>query len=624
MPALPTVLRRRSRTPDSASSGVVLGPDAVEVAPKHLRLGEDYAATLIVTGYPPEVGPGWLEPLLCYPGRLDVAVHIDPVPPTVAGARLRTQRGRLESRRRATANSDRLDDPDVDAAAADAADMAHAVARGESRLFRVGLYLTVHAASHDELTRDIHQLRALAAGLLMDTHPATYRAVQGWASTLPLGVDLLRSRRTLDTPALAAAFPFTSPDVPVTDPHPQAGLSGVLYGTNAGGTGLVFWDRWAQDNYNSVTLARSGAGKSYFTKLEALRSLYPHIPTYPGNHSATDAHTTSTGNESAGVVGAQVFVLDPEDEYARLTEAVGGVHIPLGAPWVRINPFDLPVNAEQVPDALTRRALFLHTLIAVLAGESLSADEQAVLDQAVIATYAAAGITSDPRTFTRPAPLLADLHATLSHLDHPAAARLAARLVPWTTGSARGLFDGPSTHHPDSHLVTFSLRRLPEEVQAVGSLLALDAVWRRVTDPRTRRRRLVVVDEAWRFMAQPEAARHLHRIAKSARKYWAGLAFVSQDPQDVLATDLGRGIVANAATQILLRQAPQALDAISEHFGLSDGETAYLAACPRGDALLLAGNTRIAFRALASPDGEHPLITTDPSELADAEGDLEP
>ncbi|OAP24466.1 VirB4 family type IV secretion system protein [Amycolatopsis rubida] len=600
----------------SPGSGVaVAGPDAVEVGSRWLRVGDGYAATLAVTGYPAEVGAGWLEPLLSYPGRLDVALHIDPISPAVAAKRLRKQQGRLESTRNSSAEKGKLDDPETEAAAADAADMAFALARGESKLFRVGLYLTVHAVTEEDLDAEVSEVRSLASSLLLDAQPASWRSVQGWTSTLPLGVDLLGMRRTLDTPALAASFPFTSPDLPTADPSPHAPLTGRLYGGNASSNGLVLFDRWSQDNYNSVVLATSGAGKSYLTKLEALRSLYP------------DPHRPAPEGE----VPVQVFVIDPEDEYQRLAEAVGGAYLHLGAPGVRLNPFDLPPGAQKIPDALTRRSLFVHTLLAVMFGESLTPQEAAVLDRAVTAAYASVGITADRRTWSRPAPVLADLEAALvadsADGGDPAGAELAARLTPYVSGSFSGLFDGPTTTAPDGHLVAISLRDLPDELKSVGTLIALDAVWRRVLDPHHRCRRLVIVDEAWLLMRQPEAARFLYRLAKTARKYWAGLAFVSQDAGDVLSSDLGTAIVSNAATQVLMRQAAQAIDAIADAFRLSDGERAYLLAAGIGEALLIAGLYRVAFHALAS-DEEDELITTNPEFLAgipaDDEDGLEP
>uniref|UniRef100_UPI00211977BA VirB4 family type IV secretion system protein n=2 Tax=Frankia sp. AvcI1 TaxID=573496 RepID=UPI00211977BA len=369
----------------------------------------------------------------------------------------------------------------------------------------------------------------------------------------------------------------------------------------AASNGLVHWDRFGDiDNHNAVILGRSGAGKSYLVKLELLRSLYR---------------------------GIEIHVVDPEDEYARLAAAVDGSYLHLGADNVRINPLDLPIQTtpdgrRTAPrDALVRRSLFLHTVISVLVGQ-LTPAERAALDVAITATYQAAGISSDPHSWGRPAPLLADLAATLAASEDPAAVTLGTRLHPFTTGAFSGLFDGPTTGRGDGHLVVSSLRDLPDEVKAIGTLLVLDAVWRRVSNPADRRPRLVVVDEAWLLMRQPAGADFLFRMAKSSRKYWAGLTVATQDTADVLATDLGRAIVTNAATQILLRQAPQAIDEITQVFDLSQGERQFLLSADRGQGLLAAGTQRVAFQALASPV-EHRLITTNPAELAAEPGDTD-
>jgi type IV secretory pathway VirB4 component len=587
--------RRRRGGSRHADAGAALagtvGPAAVEIGPRLVRVGDGYAATVVVTGYPAEVGPAWLDPLLAWPGRLDVAVHIEPMPTAVAAGRLRRQRARLESTRRLDADKGRLADPVVDAAADDAADLADRLARGQARLFRVGLYLTVHAPTRDELAEAVADVRAAAASVLLDTQPATWRQLAGWTSTLPLATDSLRMRRVFDTDALAAAFPLASADLPAPLPGDGVPAGGVLYGVNTASNGVVWWDRWTCDNHNSVVLARSGAGKSYLVKTEVLRSLYD---------------------------GVQVAVIDPEDEYLRLADAVGGTTITLGAPGIRLNPLDIPPG-DRRPDALTRRALFLHTLVAVLLGEQPPPAERAALDKAIAATYNTAGINNDPNTWARPAPLLRDLTAQLANPDtssaNPAAGTLAARLSPWTEGSFRDLFDGPTTYRPRGHLVVWSTRQLPDELRAPGMLLALDAIWRDIDVPTRANngaeravgpRRLVVVDEAWTLLRDGEGAKFLYRLAKASRKRRAGVAVITQDAADLLGSDLGQAVVANAATQILMRQAPQAIEATAEAFALTAGEARMLLAAGRGEALLLAGSHRVAFQAVASP-AEHQL-----------------
>ncbi|MBW4717347.1 VirB4 family type IV secretion system protein [Saccharothrix obliqua] len=589
----------RGNRPAAPTAAAAFTPDALSVAARHLEVGGEWVASFAVVGFPREVHPGWLTPLLTYPGRLDVSVHIEPIDPATAASRLQKQLAKLEAGRRHTAEHGRLFDPRVEAATEDAYDLSSRVARGEGKLFRVGLYLTIHAASEKTLADEVAALRSLCASLLLDAKHTTYRSLQGWVSTLPMGLDLIGMRRTFDTSALAAAFPFTSPDLPAPDPTSVAAPSGVLYGYNMGSQGLVHWDRFGDGmhNHNSVVLGRSGAGKSYLVKLELLRNLYR---------------------------GVEIAVVDPEDEYARLAAAVGGTYLHLGAPGVRVNPFDLPVHTRPdghrtaPKDALVRRSLFLHTLLDVLLGGEPEAAERAALDRAIAATYQSVGITADARTWTRPSPTLRDLRDRLGGAGQAgdrAAGELAAKLHPFVEGAFKQLFDGPSSVNPEGHLVVFSLRDLPDELKGIGTLLTLDAVWRRVSNPAIRRPRLVVVDEAWLLMKEPSGAEFLLRMAKAGRKHWAGLTVATQDTADVLGSDLGKAVVANAATQILLRQASQAIDEITRTFDLSGGERAFLLSADRGQGLLAAGTQRVAFQSIASPT-EHYLVTSDPAELA--------
>jgi type IV secretory pathway VirB4 component len=559
----------------------LFGPAALELEPTRVRIGQGWQASFAVTGYPHEVARGWLAPLLQAAREADVALHVEPIPPPVAAERLRRQRARLESTRRLERERGQLPDPTVAAAADDADELAARLARGESRLFRSGLYLSVRAPSRAELEERSERLRAVCASLLLHIVPASFRPLEGWLSTLPLGLDQLRLRRTFDTGALAASFPFAAADPPADD-------NGVLYGLTQSG-GPVLLDRFARENYNSVLLARSGAGKSYLAKLEALRLLFQ---------------------------GVQVFVIDPEDEYRRLCQAVGGIYLPLAGPdAVALNPFDLPGGGQAL--ALDARALFLAELATLLLG-GLDGDELAVFDRAVRACYAGAGISDDPASHGRAAPLLADLAHSLKS-EGELGVSLARRLEPYSSGSHATLFNRPSTARPDGQLVCFSLRGLPERLKAPALLLALDAVWRSLEGPL--RRRCVLVDEAWLLMREPAGARFLFRLAKSARKRWCGLTAVTQDAADLLDSDLGQAVVSNAATQLLLRQAPQAIDRIGETFQLTAGERRYLLSCPTGHGLLLTGEQRIPLRIVAS-QAEHPLVTSDPAELADAEAAL--
>lgn len=391
-------LRTRKQPPQSTSP---FGPDAIEVESTRLHVNGSCVASFAVVGYPREVRPGWLAPLFTHNGSVDIALHTEPMPSQIAAERLRRQLARLESSRRVDASRGHLLDPTIEVAADDAQDLANRLARGEARLFRIGLTVTVRARDVAALDQGVARIRAILAALLIDLRPTTFRQLEGWKATLPLGLDEVGIARTFDTHALAATYPFT--------PSGFAQPNGVLYGRNVSSSGLVFLDRFAQNNHNSVVLACSGAGKSYFAKLELLRSLYR---------------------------GIDIIVIDPEDEYRRLCESVDGVYRHLGANGVKLNPFDLGESA----DAFVERALFIHSLIATLIGRELDAASKATLDRSIVAAYAHAGITSDTGTHRRRPPVMSDLDAALRS-EGSIGIALAEQLAPYTSGTHRHLFD---------------------------------------------------------------------------------------------------------------------------------------------------------------------------------------
>lgn len=564
-------VRRTNRPP----AGLVM-PESLEIAPRRMQTGETWCQSFAVTGFPREVGPGWLSPLLNHHGPVDVSLQVQAIPNEVAATRLRRQIARLESTRRIDKSKSRLPDPELDTAAEDALELAAGIARGEGRLFRVGLYFTVRAASPEQLEAEAARVRSIASSLLLDARPLTFRQEEGWLSTLPVGLDAVGITRTFDTRALASAFPFSSAEFT----HD----GGILCGLNSSTGSPVFLDRFSLENHNQVVMARSGAGKSYFAKVSLLRSLYQ---------------------------GIEALVIDPENEYSRLADSVGGTTVALGSEGSQFNPFD--ILGTGTSNAFIEQALFIHTLIETLVG-TLSSSERAVTDRAVLRTYENAGITADPKTHSRRAPVLRDLVVEISNEQDGAS--LASRLEPFTIGSHRGLFDHSTSLRVDGHLVVFSLRDLPDELKAAGTLIALDAIWKQVVRGQ-RVRRLVVVDEAWWLLRSglDHAATYLHRLAKSARKNWCGLTTITQDVADVLSTDLGQAILTNASSQFLLGQSPQAIEALTKAFDLSQGEISYLLSCERGHGLLSVGRERVPLAVEASEE-ERTLVNTSPAEVA--------
>ncbi|MBR7839429.1 DUF87 domain-containing protein [Actinospica durhamensis] len=534
--------------------------------------------TLAVTGYPAEVLPGWLEALSAYPARLDVALHAEPVPPQVAADKLRRRRTRLEAGRREGAGRGQIEDPQVESAAQDAAELAGRIARSETKLFTAGLYLTCYADTPEDLAQLIDDVKALLSASLATAQAPTFRMLEAWQTTLPGAPDRIGQVRILDTAALAACVPLTSPD---TGESGAVAPSAVLAGLSAVTGAPVFRDRWAQANHNSLILGVSGAGKSYLAKTDLIREL------------------------CTGTIGA---VIDPEGEYVALAGAVGGRVIELGLPCGALNVLELPHPDASGPCELASRVLDLHSLCAVLLGAERAERLRPALDRAAMGAYRAAGISEDTASWTRPVPDLAAVARQAAAGFDPAATELAGLLEPYATGSYAALFNGAQPEGvQEPPLTVYTLRHLPDALRPAGMLLVLSRIWNGARHGE--RRRMLLIDEVWQLLQDEAAARFVLRFAKSARKYRLGLSLATQDVGDLLGSELGTAVACNAAIQILLGQAPQALARVTDAFDLTAGERDFLATAPRGYALQRTRTGRTALAVIATPD-EEPFLHT--------------
>ncbi|WP_169739958.1 VirB4 family type IV secretion system protein [Actinospica robiniae] len=537
-----------------------------------------HATTLAVTGYPAEVLPGWLEALTAYPARLDVALHAESVPPQIAADRLRRRRTRLEAGRREGAGRGRIDDPQVESAAQDAAELAGRIARSETKLFTAGLYLTCYAESAEDLAHLVGDVKALLSASLTTVQSPTFRILAAWQATLPGGPDRIGQVRILDTAALAACAPLTSPEI---GDEESLSVTAVFAGLSAVTGAPVFRDRWAEVNHNSLILGASGAGKSYLAKTDLIREL------------------------CTGTVGT---VIDPEGEYVALAEAVGGRIIELGLPGGALNVLELPHPDAAGPCELASRVLDLHALCAVLIGTERAERLRPALDRAAMNAYRTAGISEDTSTWVRPAPDLAAVAQQAAAGFDPASMELAGLLEPYAAGSYAAPFNRAEPEREgEAPLTVYTLRHLPDALRPAGIMLVLSRIWSEAR--RGERRRMLLIDEVWQLLQEPDAARFVLRLAKSARKYRLGLSLATQDVGDLLASDLGTAVACNAAIQILLGQAPQALARVTDAFDLTAGERDFVATAPRGYALQRTRAGRTALAVIATPD-EEPFLHT--------------
>ena len=564
-----------------------IAPASLEFFSTYFRLGTQHARSAYVFGYPREVFTGWLGRLISLPEVMDISLHVEPVDTAIILKNLRKKVTQLEASIEIERDKGRVRDPAKQAQIADAEEIRDKLQVGEERFFRLGFYYTVYAPDLEELNVAHKRVDNLLRQQLIYSKPASAQQEEAFCSVSPLGMDKLSIKRNMNTGALGTTFPFTSADLTQD--------TGVLYGINLHNSGLVIFDRFSLENSNSVVLSQSGAGKSFAVKLEALRLL---------------------------MFGVEVLIIDPENEYQRMAEAVGGSYINLSLnSSSRINPFDLSTTDDDEGDALRNNLINLHGLLRLMLGGmqaqkssagALSPAEEADLDAALIETYAKVGITSDPLTHASRPPTVIDLHDTLAHMGG-SGPKLAQRLRKYTTGTFAGIFSEQSNIKIDNQLVVFNVRDLEEELRPVAMYVALNYIWNKTRSDQ--KRRILIVDEAWQIMKYEDSANFMFGLTKRARKYNLGITNITQDVEDFTSSRFGRAIVANSSVQLLLKQSSSAVDLLSDIFKLTSTEKKLLNQFPVGQGLFFAGRNHVQIQVLASPT-ERELITTSPDELA--------
>ncbi len=556
----------------------IIAPPAIQIEFDYLRVGELYYRTLFVSGYPRFVGANWLAPIINFDHTLDITFYYYPVEAKGILDDIRRKIAEME----ATVNGDlekgRVVDPAVRIALEDAQALQEQLVAGIERFFQFSFYITIPAENLDELNNITKQVESTLGALLIVTKHATLQQEAGFQTTLPTFTDKLLVTRNMDTTSLATTFPFTSSELTANE--------GIMYGINEHNGSLVVFDRFTLENANSVLFAKSGAGKSYLTKLEALRSL---------------------------MFGTEIIIIDPENEYKTLCDAIGGEFINFSANQSsKINPFDLSGVYEEGENELGLKILSLHSLFRIILG-NMTATEDAILDRALITTYKLKGITPDPATQTKAPPVLEDLYEVLLNSAEPEARQMAEKIERFIKGSLSGIFDQQSTININNTFTVFSIRDMEDELRPIGMFVILDYIWTKIK--KDRKKRLLLVDEAWYMMKHPDSASFIYSIAKRARKYFLGLTTVTQDVEDFLASDYGKAIVTNSSIQILLKQSSASIDQVVDTFYLSEGERNLLLSADVGEGLFFAGSNHVAIRVQAAPH-EHYLITSNPQELA--------
>ncbi len=547
----------------------IIAPSFVEVDFNNIRIGSKYYTTLFVVGYPRYVSANWLYSLITFDHPLYVSMYIYPTESKEVLEDLKRKIAEMEATIENDVKAGKVVDPTVQVALDDAMGLQAELAKGAERFFQFGLYITIPGDSPQELNELTKQVDSVLASLLIVSRRATLEMEEGFKSTLPMFYDKLQVWRNMDTTSLAMTFPFSTASLTKNE--------GILYGINEHDGSLIVFDRFTLENANSVILGKSGGGKSFLVKLEALRLL---------------------------MMDVDVIIIDPENEYKKLAQSVDGEYVEFsGSSEYKINPFDLTKDNPE-PDELQNKILDLHSLMRVIMGD-LTPSQDALLDRSLVTTYKAKNITPDPATFGNEPPLLEDLYKVLIGMETPEARELADRLEKFVTGSASGIFNQQSNFDIKNRFTVFGIRDLEENLRPVAMYIVLDYIWNRIR--RERKKRVLVVDEAWYLIKNKDSGIYLFNFAKRARKYLLGLTTITQDVEDFIATNEGRAIITNSSLQIILKQSTAAVDKITQTFYLTGGEKHFLLSAGIGEGLFFAGQSHVGFRVISS-DEEKSII----------------
>ena len=555
-----------------------IAPKIIETDFDYIKINDTYFRTIFVSGYPRFVSPGWLEPIINFNNSLDISFYIYPIEGKSVLDDLRRKITEMEAEIATDIERGKVIDPNTQAKLEDALTLQEQLVKGAERFFEFAFYITIPAATIEELDHITKQVESTLGSLMIVAKKATLDMENGFLTTVPFGFDKLAITRNMDSTSLATTFPLTSAELSSDE--------GVLYGINSQNGSFIIFDRFSLENSNMTIFATSGAGKSYFVKLESVRSL---------------------------MLGTEVIILDPEAEYKPLCEAVGGEYISFSfnSPS-KINPFDLSQVYTEGENQLGLKILTLHSFFKVIMGK-LDPIKEALLDRAIVATYHAKGITQDPSTQKKEPPLMEDLYKTLIGMETQDALDLASRIERFVRGSFVGIFDKQTNIDINNPFTVFSVKDMQEALRPIAMFMILDFIWTRVQ--RNLKRRILIVDEAWHMMRYEDSAQFLWSVVKRARKYFLGLTTITQDVEDFLSQDIGKAIVTNSALRVLLKQSPTAIDRVGEVFYLSQGEKQLLLSANVGEGIFFAGPHHAPIRVVASPE-EHQLITSNPIELS--------
>lgn len=560
----------------------LIAPPALEINSNYLKLGDKFVKTIFIFTYPRYLATGWFSPIINMPNLLDVSIFVNPVDTALALKNLRKKAAQIQAQISEGEEKGLVRNPVLETAMQDVENLRDSLQQAQESLFNVGVYITIYADDIKSLDQLESSLTNVLESRLIYSKTAVFQQLDGFASILPIAVDKLGITTPMNSSPLSSFFPFVSVNLTSDE--------GILYGINRHNNSLIIFDRFSLENSNMVIFAKSGSGKSFTTKLEALRLL---------------------------MLGVDVLIIDPENEYEKLAEAVGGSFFKISlTSGHHINPFDVPIipAGEDPADVLRSHIINLTGLLKIMLGK-MAVEEESMLDRVITETYASRGIVPGKDFSKVQPPTLTDLESVFRNME--GGKGIAERLYKYTKGSYAGFLNNPSNVDIKNRLIVFSIRDLEDELRPIAMYIVLNFIWNLVRADL--KKRIMIIDEAWIIMKYEDGASFLFGLVKRARKYFLGVTTITQDVEDFLRSPYGRPIITNSSLQILLKQAPAMIDMVAKTFNLTDSEKNMLLEVEVGQGLFFAGLNRVAIQIVASYL-EDKIITTKPEQILQQEG----
>ncbi len=554
-----------------------IAPSAIEITPKSMRIGDKTVRTFFVISYPRYLTDNWFTPIINLDKIFDVAIYINPIETAELLKHFQKKIAEVESQIIVRQQKGLVRDPMLDTAYQDLEELRDNLTQAQEKMFEVGFYISIYADNENDLFRTESEIKSMLESKMIYIKPTLFQEEDGFKTVVPLGTDKLGITQKLNSEPVSSMFPFVSFDL--------TGDTGILYGVNRHNSSLVIFDRFSLENYNSIIFAKSGAGKSYATKLEIIRTL---------------------------MFDTDVIVIDPEREYEYLAEAIGGRYFNISlSSDNHINPFDLPIPRvdESPADVLRSNIINLVGLFRIMLG-GLTAEEDSIIDRAITETYSLKDITPESDFATIEPPLLSDFEMVLTGMEGTES--ILQRLTKYTHGSWATFINQPTNVDINKKFVVFSVRDMEDDLKPAAMYIVTHFIWNAVR--KELKKRLLVVDEAWWMMKSDDTASFLYSIAKRGRKYYLGLCTITQDVGDFMKSPYGVPIVTNSSIQLLLKQSPSSMDVLQKTFNLTDEEKFLLLESGVGEGIFFAGLKHVAIKIIASYT-EDQIITSDPSQV---------